>query len=44
MIDEEAAHGRFAGASREIVAFFVDGRLVRSRDPVSGCRAPSTFS
>jgi hypothetical protein len=30
MIDKEAAHGRFAGASREIVTFFVDNRLVRS--------------
>jgi hypothetical protein len=34
MIDEEAAHGRFAGASREIVAFFVDDGLVGSRDPI----------
>ncbi len=34
MIDKEAAHGRFAGASREIVAFFVDDRLVGSRDPI----------
>jgi hypothetical protein len=33
-IDKEAAHGRFAGASREIVVFFVDNGLVRSRDPV----------
>jgi hypothetical protein len=33
-IDKEATHGRFAGASREIVAFFVDNRLVRSRDLV----------
>jgi hypothetical protein len=34
MIDNEAAHGRFAGASRDIVAFFVDDGLVGSRDPV----------
>ncbi len=34
MIDEEAPHGRFAGVSREIVAFFVDNGLVGSRDPV----------
>ncbi len=34
MIDKEAAHGRFANASREIVAFFVDNRLVGSRDPL----------
>jgi hypothetical protein len=34
MIDKEAAHGRFAGASREIMAFFVDNGLVGSRDPV----------
>jgi hypothetical protein len=34
MIDKEAAHWRFAGASREIVVFFVDDRLVGSRDPV----------
>jgi hypothetical protein len=33
-INKEATHGRFAGASREIVAFFVDDRLVKSRDPV----------
>jgi hypothetical protein len=33
-IDEEAANGRFAEASREIVAFFVDGGLIGSRDPV----------
>jgi hypothetical protein len=33
-IDEEATHCRFSGASREIVAFFVDGGLVGSRDPV----------
>jgi hypothetical protein len=33
-IDKEAAYGRFAGASREIVAFFVDNGLVQSRDPV----------
>jgi hypothetical protein len=34
MIDKEAAHKRFEGASREIVAFFVDDGLVRSRDPI----------
>jgi hypothetical protein len=33
-IDEEAVHGRFAGVSREIVAYFVDNGLVGSRDPV----------
>ena len=33
-IDEEAANGIFAEASREIVAFFVDDGLVGSRDPV----------
>jgi hypothetical protein len=33
-IDNKAVHGRFAEASREIVAFFVDDRLVRSRDPI----------
>jgi hypothetical protein len=33
-MDKEAAHGRFAEASREIVAFFVDDGLVGSRDPV----------
>jgi hypothetical protein len=33
-IDKEAAHSRFAGASRGIVAFFVDNGLVGSRDPV----------
>jgi hypothetical protein len=33
-IDKEAAHGRFAGVSREIVAFFVDDRLIRSRELV----------
>jgi hypothetical protein len=33
-IDKEAAHGRFAGVSREIMAFFVDDGLVGSRDPV----------
>jgi hypothetical protein len=42
-IDKEATHGRFAGTSREIVAFFVDHGLVRSRDP-SGYRVPSMFS
>ncbi len=34
MIDEEATHGRFEEASREIVAFFFDDGLVGSRDPV----------
>ncbi len=34
LIDEEATHGKFAGASREIVVFFVDGGLVGSKDPV----------
>jgi hypothetical protein len=34
MMDEEAANGIFAEASREIVAFFVDDGLVGSRDPV----------
>jgi hypothetical protein len=34
MIDDEAMHGRFAEASREIVAFFVDDGLVGSRDPI----------
>jgi hypothetical protein len=33
-IDKEATHRRFAGASREIVAFFVDDGLVGLRDPV----------
>jgi hypothetical protein len=33
-IDNDATHGRFAEASREIVAFFVDDGLVGSRDPV----------
>ncbi len=33
-MDEEAVHERFAEASREIVAFFVDDGLVRSRDPI----------
>jgi hypothetical protein len=33
-IDKEAANGIFAGASREIVAFFVDNGLVGSRDPI----------
>ncbi len=28
MVDKEAAHRRFAGASREIVALFVDDGLV----------------
>jgi hypothetical protein len=34
MIDKGATHRRFAGASREIVVFFVDDGLVGSRDPV----------
>jgi hypothetical protein len=34
MMNEEATHGIFAEASREIVAFFVDDGLVGSRDPV----------
>ncbi len=33
-MNEEAAHGTFAEASREIVAFFVDDGLVGSRDPI----------
>jgi hypothetical protein len=33
-IHNKAVHGRFAVASREIVAFFVDNGLVRLRDPV----------
>jgi hypothetical protein len=33
-IDKEAAHGRFAGASRQILKFFVDYGLVRTRDPI----------
>jgi hypothetical protein len=33
-MNKEVAHRIFAEASREIVAFFVDDRLVRSRDPV----------
>jgi hypothetical protein len=33
-MNEEAAHGIFADASREIVVFFVDDGLVRLRDPV----------
>jgi hypothetical protein len=33
-MNKEAAHGIFVEASREIVAFFVDNGLVRSRDPV----------
>ncbi len=33
-MNEEAAHGRFAEACREIVAFFVNNGLVGSRDPV----------
>jgi len=32
--DEEAANGRFAEECRDIVAFFVNDRLVGSRDPV----------
>jgi hypothetical protein len=34
MLGKEAAQGRFEEASREIVAFFVDDGLVRSRNPV----------
>jgi hypothetical protein len=34
MMNKEAANGIFAEASREIVAFFVDNGLVRSRDPI----------
>ncbi len=34
MIDEEATHGGFAVACREIVVFFVDDGLVGSRDPI----------
>ncbi len=34
MNDNKAMHGRFAEASREIVEFFVDDGLVRSRHPV----------
>jgi hypothetical protein len=33
-IDKKAAHGRFEGARRETVAFFVDDGLVGSRDPI----------
>jgi hypothetical protein len=33
-MNKEAAHGMFAEASREIVAFFVDDGLVGSRDPI----------
>jgi hypothetical protein len=43
MIDKEAAHGRFAGASREIVVFLLTMGLSDQETP-SGCRAPSTFS
>ena len=32
-IDKEATHGEFAVAYREIVAFFIDNRLVGLRDP-----------
>jgi hypothetical protein len=31
---KEAAHGIFAEASREVVAFFVDNGLVGSKDPI----------
>jgi hypothetical protein len=41
-LEEEAALGRFKQASRDKLAFFVDNRLVGSRNP--GCRVPSTFS
>jgi hypothetical protein len=34
LLGEEATQGRFEEASREIVAFFVDDRLVGLRDPV----------
>jgi len=34
MLGKEATQGRFEEASREIVVFFVDDGLVRSRDPV----------
>ncbi len=34
LINKEAASGVFSEACREIVAFFVDDRLVRSRDPI----------
>ena len=33
-IEDEAIHGEFTVACREIVAFFVDNRLVGSRDPI----------
>jgi hypothetical protein len=33
-INEDAASGVFSEACREIVAFFIDDRLVRSRDPI----------
>ncbi len=33
-MNKKAAHGIFAEASREIVAFFVDDRVVGLRDPV----------
>jgi hypothetical protein len=39
MLGKEAAQGRFEETSREIVAFFFDNRLVRSRI-LSGCRVP----
>ena len=41
-LEEEAAHGRFKQASRDKLAFFVDDRLVESRNP--GCKEPLTFS
>jgi hypothetical protein len=34
MLGKEAAQGRFEEASREIVAFFVDDRLVGLRNPI----------
>jgi hypothetical protein len=42
MIDEEAAHGRFARASRERVAFLLMTGWLDQETP-SGCRVPSTF-
>ncbi len=42
-IDKEAAHGRFAGASREIVVFLLMTGWLDQETP-SGCRAPSMFS
>ncbi len=43
MMDKEAAHGRFAEASREIVAFLLTTGWLDQETP-SGCRAPLTSS